>query len=413
MLALGPAVGNCISVLCFLVLAISGVWEAIGISTWAIKLTNLIIIVTGFVLLLAGGQLRISVTILMTGVLGLAIAIISALRNPLDLTLLSYFQLFSPIIVFGLLMSILSAASQRLLLRILYLFLALQLLAATVKLWAVGVSEGQGVGTLSIQSGSVSSFIVFLFTMIALELHIRGFPKRKIIPLFFAALFFTVVNEKRVGVLIISGMVAVTMIAHRDIKFGRLFSALQKKTTVTRFIPACALVVVILNIGVWFLPSLVEGYSLDTLPSRISSYLLQRDSGGKPLGRLAGSVDIVRGLADQNQLLFGSGPSALLSSNLSIAGSEQYLPDFRATGATILVARAGAVGVFIYLIFFRHLWNRTRHSFAAQLGVVYLLLDFILYSDAIFVSHGIFYIFVIFLLATKNSNQYMKTIKKY
>ena len=122
--------------------AISGVWEAIGISTWAIKLTNLIIIVTGFVLLLAGGQLRISVTILMTGVLGLAIAIISALRNPLDLTLLSYFQLFSPIIVFGLLMSILSAASQRLLLRILYLFLALQLLAATVKLW-VGVSEGR------------------------------------------------------------------------------------------------------------------------------------------------------------------------------------------------------------------------------------------------------------------------------
>ena len=73
MLALGPAVGNCISVLCFLVLAISGVWEAIGISTWAIKLTNLIIIVTGFVLLLAGGQLRISVTILVTGVLGLTL----------------------------------------------------------------------------------------------------------------------------------------------------------------------------------------------------------------------------------------------------------------------------------------------------------------------------------------------------
>lgn len=411
MLALGPTVGNSISVLCFLVLALSGVWEAIGISTWVIKLTNLIIIVTGFVLLLAGGQLRISVTILMTGVLGLAIAIISALRNPLDLVLLSYFQLFSPIIVFGLLMSILPAARQRLLVRILCFFLALQLLAAIVKLWTVGVSEGQGVGTLSIQSGSVSSFIVFLITMIALELHIRGFPKRIIITLFLAALFFTVVNEKRLGVLIISGMAAVTIIAHRDIKLGHLFSVLKNKTSVKRLISACALVVVILNIGVWFLPSLVEGYSLDALPSRISSYVFQRDSGGKPLGRLAGSVDTVRELADQNQLLFGSGPSAFLHSNLSTAGSEQSIAGFRATGATILVARAGAVGVFIYLTFFRYLWIRTRHSFAAQLGVVYLFLDFMLYSDAIFVSHGIFYIFVIFLLATINSNQYIP--KKY
>ena len=82
----------------------------------------------------------------------------------------------------------------------------------------------------------------------------------------------------------------------RSSRYFGVFSPPKRKLP-SHALSSMCLVVVILNIGVWFLPSWSKAI-LSHFTVEISSYLLQRDSESR---KTSGSVDIVRGLADQNQ----------------------------------------------------------------------------------------------------------------
>ena len=116
-------------------------------------------------------------------------------------------------------------------------------------------------------------------------------------------------------------------------------------------------------------------------------YLMQTVSDGTPIGRLAGLFHVFGRLELENGWMIGLGPMEFMSSNLTSSSAEGST--FRATGFTILIARAGMVGVFIYSLFFLSSWRMAIFTTPVRLFVIYFFFDFLLYSDTLFVSHGV------------------------
>ena len=76
-----------------------------------------------------------------------------------------------------------------------------------LKLLLYGQEEGLGIGTMSIQAGSLSTFIVFFISVLAIERKTNGFLLHCVMRFFCFAGLFAVVNEKRLGILIVSSLI--------------------------------------------------------------------------------------------------------------------------------------------------------------------------------------------------------------
>ena len=126
------------------------------------------------------------------------------------------------------------------------------------------------------------------------------------------------------------------------------------------------------------------------------TYLMQTASDGTPLGRLAGLFHIFGRLGMENAWIIGLGPMELMSSNLTSASAEEST--FRATGFTILIARTGMAGLIIYSLFFLSLWRMSVFNMPVRLFVIYVFFDFLVYSDTLFVSHGVIFLLSLMLL---------------
>ena len=205
--------------------------------------------------------------------------------------------------------------------------------------------------------------------------------------LLFLALLFSIMNEKWLGLLVVSAMSALALVwrGHRSLaSFGvNLFGV----RNAMRLMLASLLAIGLLALGAHFVPSLTEGFSLLTLGPRIMFYLMQTVSDGTPIGRLAGLFHVFGRLELENGWMIGLGPMEFMSSNLTSSSAEGST--FRATGFTILIARAGMVGVFIYSLFFLSSWRMAIFTTPVRLFVIYFFFDFLLYSDTLFVSHGV------------------------
>lgn len=378
-----------------LLLLLSGIWEFVGLPTFLVKgLFFLIILV---ITLLSVFQQKVTMPADHFVILGIIFMVVGLLlvTYPSLLSAVSYFQIFGPVIVFISLMSLLKSFDVSRMEGFFLIFVLLQTLAALIKFSVIGQSEGGGIGTLSVQAGSVSTFLVFFICLVAMRQSFLGNRQLGYL-LLFMALLFSILNEKRLGLLVVCGMSLLVLAwrGHRSLaSFGVNLLGVRNAM---RLMLAGLLATGLLALGAHFVPSLHEGYSLLTLAPRIISYLMQTASDGTPIGRLAGLFHVFGRLELENGWMIGLGPMEFMSSNLTSSSAEGAT--FRATGFTILIARTGLVGVFIYSLFFLSLWRMSVFTTSARLFVIYVFFDFLVYSDTLFVSHGVVFLLSLMLI---------------
>ena len=123
--------------------------------------------------------------LLFTTILLLSYAHISSSSN--IVLAVSLFQVLSPLVLYYLLESLMTYSSRVISKRILIFWLALQILGALIKLFVIGQNEGQGIGTVSVQAGAVSAYVVVTFCLSAIVLNVN--KKTAILLLGLALLF--------------------------------------------------------------------------------------------------------------------------------------------------------------------------------------------------------------------------------
>ena len=385
---------NLLIISCIVLLLFSGVWQFFGMPTYAIKGLFFTILIAFCLFQFFQGQLRLTMNAILTFYLILILMLVLLNQHSKSLVLTSMFQIFSPLIIFHLLDAFLRNIDHNKAFRLLLFFLIIQISAAFIKLAVFGQGEGNGIGTLSIQAGSVSTFIVTVFCVLAL--HFRQRDMIFYTALFFVgALLFAIINEKRLGILIVFTLVLFLGFNLQSWRFSGTQHTSRFIVRLGTILAVSLLAVFALLIGQLFVPTLTEGYTLLTIMPRIETYLFAIESDGTAIGRFAGMMQMFDDLQKHQTLFMGMGPDALLST--AVVEGKQQETSFRPVGMIIVMSRFGLVGLAIFAIFFFSLWRRSTVNLASMILVAYIFLDFLFYSDSLFVSHAMQFILLLIL----------------
>ena len=205
------------------------------------------------------------------------------------------------------------------------LFLNIQFLASIIKYIIVGTQEGLGIGTISVQAGSLSTFIVVLFVSFALSVRQTS---QKIV-LLLQALIFAYINEKRLGILIVALTCTIVSFQLKNkFKANSRFVYLIFGSIFSSFI---AITLFSINI------TILDGGTLLDFGDRVSLYLLQGSSDGIPIGRLAGIIWTLTQMSFET-LIKGLDPLMFFSSSLTdVSTIDEYI--FRPSSFIIVFAR--------------------------------------------------------------------------
>ena len=364
----------------FIFVGLNGILELFGIPTAVTKFLLLGVVIGIFFIYGLQNKfiINMQMVLLFTTILLLSYAHISSSSS--IVLAVSLFQVLSPLLLYYLLESLMTYSSRVISKRILIFWLALQILGALIKLFVIGQNEGQGIGTVSVQAGAVSAYVVVTFCLSAIVLNIN---KKTAILLLGLALLFALINEKRIGILVVG------LFAYLIFSKGHNF---QVKST--RYFVAIPLTVGILYVGSVAIPSLLDGMSVLQFGDRISTYLLMVNEDGTAVGRFAGLIQTISNLEGYGQLLFGNGPSMYLSSSVAGLTNNTGL-GFNAIGSSILIGRFGFFGLFLMLGLMIFLLKRQRGR-ASRFLVLFMMFDIMIYSAGFFLSYLGVYVLLLF-----------------
>lgn len=384
----------------FVLLILNGVWQLAGAPTYLIKGGYFVFLLFYCFVLLLQAKMKMAIDGLVQIYIICLFFVVMNLLYPFQTLSVSFFQLFSPIILFYLLTFSLGNLAHDKAHSFINLVIISQVIAMILKLLLYGQEEGLGIGTMSIQAGSLSTFIVFFISVLAIERKTNGFLLHCVMLFCFAGLF-AVVNEKRLGILIVSSLIFLAALTPTKETLSNRKLPFKFKFFAVRLGVGGVLGLCILLLGQYFVPTLFEGYTLFTLSTRIETYLFATHSDGRPIGRLAGALSLIHQLQANNSLWLGFGPMSFFSSGFFQIDNAQQL--FRASGLVIVLGRFGLLGLSIFAIFFLALFKRAKHNFIAQMLIAYLVLDFVFYSDTLFVSHACILLLFVLLAIQKNT----------
>ena len=374
----------------FFILTFNGLWEFIGLPTFITKISffSLLLLISTISVLQNNLKLSRFEIILISIVIPYLISVY--LIYPNISTIISLFQLFSPLIILILLRGITYNSNDHIFFQEFFkYFIILQVFSALIKLVIIGQGEGQGIGSISIQAGSLSTFIGLTICIYALNEKLKGNSKTYI-TFFILAFIFVVINEKRLGIIVVGSLAIYSgFFASKNNSF--LSNSLLK--------PAIGIITFtsLSIIGAKYVPTLIEGYSVLEFDERVWTYLTAVKSDGTALGRLAGLFKTYEDLLLNNSILFGMGPEIYLSSNISGVSEELFNP----IGVTILFGRFGIFGLLVWFSYFIFLYRNTNNNPLLKIFVLYLFFDFIIYSNSIFLSHSLVLIYIAFYNSQK------------
>lgn len=385
----------------FIIVLLNGIWEMLGFPTFLVKVSFLTILLIASLILIINRKFQLKAFEIFF-LLALIMYLLSIyVIYPNISTAVSLFQIFSPLILL-ILLNIISRQSidQTFYINLIKIFIFLQLIAVGLKLLMVGQGEGLGIGTLSIQAGGLSTFIGTFMCLYALHEKYKGNFNLHVIILL-AALFFIIVNEKRLGTLIVVCFSIYSALSNNKNIVNHI------STRIFRFFIGISIGVIFFIVGTMMIPTILEAYSITDFDERVWDYLTATHSDGRPIGRLAGLFQTYTELIDKGKFLFGFGPESLLFSN--IANSSSAI-EFNPIGLTVVLSRFGMLGLLFMLLFFYYLFTLSRNNIVLKIFSCYLLLDFLIYSNSIFLSYSLIFLFSTFYnhyLINKKSS-YMK-----
>jgi hypothetical protein len=364
----------------FIFVGLNGILEFSGVPSAVTKFLLLGVIIVVF--LLHGLENRFTlnkqIVLLFTIIVLLSSAHIWSSSN--IVLAVSLFQVFSPLVLYYLLESLMAHSSGLISQRILIFWLVLQIIGALVKFFVIGQGEGQGIGTVSIQAGAVSAYVVVIFCLSAIVLNVN---KKASLSLLGLALLFALINEKRIGILVV-GFFSYLIFAH----------GYQFQSKFFQYFLAIALTIGILFVGSVAIPSLLEGMSVLQFGERVWAYLLLGNEDGAAVGRLAGLIQTISNLESYREILFGNGPSMYLSSSVVGLTNNTNL-GFNAIGSSILIGRFGLFGLFVMLGLMFILLKRQKGR-ASRFLVLFMIFDIMIYSAGFFLSYLGVYILLSF-----------------
>ena len=310
-------------------------------------------------------------TVLVLSWIGL-IAIASVNKHGLNF-IIPFIQVFGPILFFVFLMNTTNRIEVNYLMKVSQIFVITQVSAALIKFLLVGQSEGLGIGTISIQAGSLSTLIAVYICYIATK---NTNVNYKLI-LLLSALGFAFVNEKRLGLLLVLCFMFIEAL-NLNIK--------PKRFRPLYILGSACLLLTILPQGLKLIPTILEGNSLSYLPIRIFHYLTATDSSGLPIGRIAGLIYTLGNFDSIGELLFGKDIFFSFSSAIySYSGVSNEL-SFRPSAFVISLMRFGIFGSLLlsYVLYF--ILKKIKGK-GALIFKLYILIDFLIYSDNLFVNY--------------------------
>ena len=352
-------------------IVLSGLLEFIGFPTAMTKALCLFLLLIMFGREVVLGHSKVPVYALILVFFMMATMLIHLTSSNYLALSVSMFQIWSPFLVFYLLYSLQGARSKDTS-KILLFVLSIQMAAAIVKFIMVGQNEGKGIGTISIQAGSLSTYIVCIFCVTTLAFKSS---QKVVLICLVSALVFTIINEKRLGVII----VLIFAMFHYVRFSGSIYRL------VITYSMGLGLISLTGYFGARFIPTLLDGYSILQFDTRVISYLMQTTENGEAIGRLAGSFQTLERVASEDALLFGLGPAEFLSSNITgtngMAGAG-----FNIVGSTLVIARFGLVG-FVMVLFSIYSLYKLQLNTAGKFLVGFVLFDFIIYSNSFFLSY--------------------------
>lgn len=261
-----------------------------------------------------------------------------------------------------------------------FVFIGSQIFAACVKFVIFGQQEGLGVGTLSVQAGSISTFISVLICY-----HACNNSSLKACLLFIlGATLFAFINEKRFAMLLVFTF---ALLVFRDLKF----STREQRSMYLLVLPALLIPLLLLFMN--SIDSILEGNSIFAFPARVIHYLTQTDGAGLPIGRIAGILYVFTQYSSIEQFLFGFDPFFYFSSAF-IEASVGDVVTFRPSAFVITFVRFGIFGCLPWFVVMIYIWRRISGRYAT-IFKLYVIFDFFVYSDNFFVSY-----FLVFYFAT-------------
>ena len=364
----------------FIFVGLNGVIEFFGIPTALTKILLLGLVLAIFFLYGLEAKFIVSKQLFLLFTTILLLSYVHIGSSSSIVLAVSLFQIFSPLILYYSLENLLSHSSRMYSKRILIFWLALQIMGALIKLFVVGQNEGQGIGTVSIQAGAISAYVVVIFCISAIALNVNN---KNAILLLGLALFFAMVNEKRIGILVVA------LFAYLIFSYGHKFQF--KFIRLFIVIPLSAGT---LYVGSVAIPSLLEGMSVFQFGERVSTYLLLVNDDGSAVGRIAGLIQTISNLKGYEQLFFGNGPDVYLSSSVAGVTNNTDL-GFNAIGTSILVGRFGFFGLFVLIGLMFFLLKRQQGR-ASRFLVLYMMFDVIIYSSGFFLSYIGVYVLLLF-----------------
>lgn len=380
----------------FIFVGLNGILELSGIPTAVTKPILLGVIIV--ILLLHGLESRVTfnkqMVLLFTTILLLSYAHISSSSSMI--LALSLFQVLSPLMLYYLLERLISHSPRVISERFLILWLGLQIIGALIKFFVTGQGEGQGIGTVSIQAGAVSAYVVVIFCLSAIVLNVN---KKASLSLVGLALLFALINEKRIGILVV-GFFSYLIFAH----------GYQFQSKVAQYSLAIALTFGVLFVGSSAIPSLLEGMSVLQFGERVWTYIFLVNEDGFAVGRLAGLIQTISNLVGYREIFLGNGPSMYLSSSVGGLTNNTNL-GFNAIGSSILIGRFGFFGLFLMsgLMFF--LLKRQRGR-ASRFLVLFMIFDIMIYSSGFFLSYLGVYILLLFRSIEMNRASHPRALRQ-
>ena len=283
---------------------------------------------------------------------------------------LSVFQSIVPVFIVYTFSIFINAHPIRDIRKLLTTFLSIQFFASIIKYVIAGTQEGGGIGTISVQAGSLSTFIVVLFLSVALS------ERRVRYKLLFLlqALIFAYINEKRLGIMLIAftGVIISYQLKDKFKANSRIFYI------IFGFLLSLFLGVSLLNVN----PTILDGMELFEFGNRVFYYLFQERSDGIPIGRLAG-IKWTFSQVSLETLIKGLDPLMFFSSSLTDVNTiDENI--FKPSGFLIVFSRTGLLGLISYAWLFASLSENISMS---KILFIYVLFDFLIYSDSIMVSY--------------------------
>tara|TARA_Y100000768_G_scaffold60998_1_gene41406 strand:- start:9955 stop:11154 length:1200 start_codon:yes stop_codon:yes gene_type:complete len=371
----------------FFIILLNGLWEFVGLPTFLVKISFFTILLFVSLVVAAKRKFYVSSFEFYLAFMIIIFFLCTYFMYPNIGTLVSFFQIFSPVFIV-LLLFIISRnySNSKFYSRLLLTFFILQMIAVSIKLLFVGQNEGLGIGTLSLQAGSLSTFIGAFMCIYAMHVKEKGLIAIHFIILF-SALFFVLVNEKRLGTLIVIFFVLYTSMSSSPGMKNFI------STRVFKFVFGAAIAIVFFILGTTLIPTILDTYAITELDQRIWSYLTATHSDGRPIGRLAGLFQAFIQLVDENRLLIGMGPESLLFSNVT---NTTMNVEFNPIGLTVVLSRFGIIGIVLMSCFFYYLFKIAKGNFVLKIFALYILLDFLIYSNSLFLSYSLVLLFIIF-----------------